>query len=530
MNSTEDLKIFIDCIPDNVVIYRYEDGEFIFDAVNKNALQTEKITLDVIGKRLIDVYPSVKEFGLYALLEKAYRTGEPQELAMEYYKDNRIQGWRKNSIRKMPDGNIIVFYQNVDQTKYLENERDILHNIIDNSVNQLFIFDAKTLHFSYANLTALSMMGYTLQELKRLTPIDIKPNFTKKQFLNLLEPLIKHEEEYLVFETVHQRKDSSKYHVEIRLQLSTIEGKEQFIVFAHDISERMSYLRQLQQSEEKFKKITETSLMGIFIYKEKYLYANDAFLEMSGYTFEELKELPAWVFVEENYKEMVKSIVLRRLQGEEFPYVYNDVKFITKSGEARDMRVMSQTIEYENGYAGLGTIMDISDLQEAKENLKVLATTDSLTKIANRYKTNLEIDIEFLRTKRFGEPFSLIMIDIDHFKNINDTYGHDTGDMILATLADIISKEIREVDIFGRWGGEEFMLLLPNQRSGPALLVAQKLKHLVENYNFETIKNLTISLGVSQLEDLDDKETLLKRVDAALYMAKEQGRNLVVLQ
>ena len=527
MNSA-DLSVFIDCIPNNVVIYKYVEGEFIFIAINKDAIKTEKLSQDVIGKRLIDVYPGVKEFGLYELLQKAYDTGEEQELNMNYYHDSRIQGWRKNIIRKMPNGNIIVFYQDLNKEKYLENERNILNNIIDNSVNQLFIFDSKTLHFTYANKTALEMMGYTLQELSELTPIDIKPMFTKKLFLKTIEPLLNGEKEFLVFETQHQKKDASLYHVEIRIQLSIIQGRKQFIVFAHDINERKKSLKKLEQSEKKFKIIAETSLMGIFIYKEKYLYANDSFLKMCGYSLNELKELPAWTFAEDQYKDMVKNIVERRLKGEEFPYTYNDVKFITKGGVIRSMRVMSQTIEYEDGYAGLGTVMDITDIQEAKENLKLLATTDSLTKIANRYKTNLEIDIELLRTKRFGEPFSLIMIDIDYFKKINDTYGHDRGDIVLETLADIISEEIREVDTFGRWGGEEFMLLLPNQTSGPALLVAQKLRLLIETYVFDEIGSLTISIGVSQYEDLDNKENLLKRVDSALYIAKDEGRNRVV--
>jgi diguanylate cyclase (GGDEF)-like protein len=124
-------------------------------------------------------------------------------------------------------------------------------------------------------------------------------------------------------------------------------------------------------------------------------------------------------------------------------------------------------------------------------------------------------------------PLSLIIIDIDNFKSINDSYGHDIGDEILKEVANVLQEKIRQVDILARWGGEEFLVLAPNTDHDNVQILAEKLRLTIENHHFNEVKNITISLGVSTLKETDTLTELFKRADQGLYYAKEHGKNQV---
>ena len=162
------------------------------------------------------------------------------------------------------------------------------------------------------------------------------------------------------------------------------------------------------------------------------------------------------------------------------------------------------------------------------EQLEKLATIDDLTQVYNRRKIYELAGYEIDRSIRYKHPLSVIMIDIDHFKKINDSYGHDIGDKILQQVCDSISAIIRKPDIFGRVGGEEFMLLLPETSGDDASDFAERIRTTIEQKEFETVKNVTISLGVTECVEEDNILPLFKRADNALYTAKNDGRNRVV--
>jgi len=176
------------------------------------------------------------------------------------------------------------------------------------------------------------------------------------------------------------------------------------------------------------------------------------------------------------------------------------------------------------------TSQDITERVRMEESLQKLATTDSLTGVYNRHKSNEELRVEIARAKRYHSSFALVMIDIDHFKVVNDTYGHDIGDYVLQEFSSIISNLIRESDRFGRWGGEEFLIILPQLEEEQIMPFAYKLKEAVATHVFKDIDPITISVGVSVFHENDTKKSLLKRVDQALYQAKKEGRNRVVFE
>ncbi len=172
----------------------------------------------------------------------------------------------------------------------------------------------------------------------------------------------------------------------------------------------------------------------------------------------------------------------------------------------------------------------VAKLELHTEELLYEATHDSLTSLYNRQKINKDLVLETQRCLRYKNNLSIIMLDIDYFKNINDTYGHDVGDEVLISLAKLSKKQVRPTDTLARWGGEEFMILLPETAIDDALIVAEKLRENIEKSILTTNKsiNITTSFGVADFKEKDTIATFLKRVDEALYEAKDTGRNKVV--
>ena len=570
---------------------------------------------------------------------------------------------KDNEVRWIDDRTVIERDQNgvaqnylgtiidITDQKLLENKLSLLGSIIDDSLNEIYIFEPKSLLFTYANKAALHNSGYTLNEFLHLSAVDIKPEFTTRSFLSKIQPLIEEKEDILVFETTHERKDKTTYVVEVRIQAMEVEGVKHFVVIALDISERKEIEKRIKESEEKFRSIAENSQMGIFIYQKHFVYVNDAVRHMTGYKLEDLQGKEAWEIIEESMQETVRTTAKERLKGEKFPKNYSDIKILTKNMGYRTFRIMTQTIKYGGNYAGLGTLIDITDMQETRKQLSVLAQaveqtddliriverdgkisylndsfmahtgytrgeligqnskilksgehtkafyadlwstllsgnifrcrfinrkkdrqlyyeeatitpikddkqviqsfvvtgkdvtdkikleeelraramTDELTGLYNRHKGNDVLAKEIERGNRYGGDFSVIFLDIDHFKKINDTYGHDIGDSILQELSNLVQLHTRKTDAIIRWGGEEFIILAPNINQEQALLFAQKLRKTIELYTFEVVDHITVSMGVSSFKKGDTKESLIKRSDEALYDAKAGGRNCVAV-
>lgn len=168
-----------------------------------------------------------------------------------------------------------------------------------------------------------------------------------------------------------------------------------------------------------------------------------------------------------------------------------------------------------------------SDLQHALLRLEEMATTDSLTGIFNRRKFNEILQDEINRCQRYHRPLALIIFDIDLFKQINDTYGHQVGDAVLRDLAQTVRANIRGTNILARWGGEEFMVVAPETNIAAAGCLAEKIRRLVDGHTFADAGNVTISLGVTAYAPPDTPDSMMMRVDNALYRAKQNGRNRV---
>lgn len=235
----------------------------------------------------------------------------------------------------------------------------------------------------------------------------------------------------------------------------------------------------------------------------------------------------------ENYKENIKIIesksdILNVITIFTSIIFMGIITYTVTSIYARELNILklNKTLE-------LKVNKRTKDLTEANKKLLESSITDYLTNLPNR-RHFFEVGIKTLHlAKRENIPLSIICVDIDFFKNINDTYGHDIGDEILKLISRIMEKSIRKSDILARTGGEEFSILLYNTNENQAYILAEKIRQNIENSSFKDENQevkVTISLGISQLlENDEDLDSVIKRADKALYMAKEKNRNISII-
>jgi diguanylate cyclase (GGDEF)-like protein len=170
----------------------------------------------------------------------------------------------------------------------------------------------------------------------------------------------------------------------------------------------------------------------------------------------------------------------------------------------------------------------VEQLRHSRERLEQLSTTDALTQLANRRHVLHKLATHLERFQRSGTPFSVLLIDADNFKGINDDVGHVVGDKVLSEMGAILNRELRTVDAAGRYGGEEFLVVLDDTRVDEALEAAERIRLAIETTQVtaEDISiSFTVSIGVAEISAGEDEDQLIMRADAALYQAKDQGRN-----
>lgn len=248
-------------------------------------------------------------------------------------------------------------------------------------------------------------------------------------------------------------------------------------------------------------------------FNEKYNNLIDMFMEQEGFLHKGLL----------NEDEDFMELLLRTDEANRNVMVFDFNTFIPKSFNIN----ITPIDRASNKDIYLISLMDISQMTIEKAKLQNKVYFDNLTNIYNRNKVDEEFEAEITNANKSGKIFSMILIDIDHFKSFNDTYSHLVGDEVLVTIAKTIKKVTRESDTFARWGGEEFVMILPRTTKENAAIVAEHLRQTVEKIKHPTAGNVTASFGVAQYEINDTQESIYTKCDEALYLAKESGRNRV---
>ena len=226
---------------------------------------------------------------------------------------------------------------------------------------------------------------------------------------------------------------------------------------------------------------------------------------------------------------------LKRLSNEAGRVASGDLNVDIPVGGSSEISYLTQVFNHMVSSLRSGQV-EISQAHEAliekNRELHRLSITDGLTGLFNRKHLMDLFDMEMARTRRYKIPFSVLIADIDHFKRINDTYGHLAGDAVLRRIADTLRQAVRECDHIGRYGGEEFLLILPNSEAAGAMDMAQRIRRQIRQVRFYNDGNeisMTISVGVAQCSEAEESiEAVLGRADSALYQAKNNGRDQVI--
>ena len=307
-------------------------------------------------------------------------------------------------------------------------------------------------------------------------------------------------------------------------------------------SENSNLLAEYKKAVDLSNIVSKTNPKGIITY------VNDKFCEISGYTKEELIGKPHNIIrhpemPREAFKELWDTIKAKQSWHGVVKNMKKDGgQYIVDTNIIPILDVDGDIVEY------IAIRHDITELEETKEQLRNInramknkvdelysmtssleekANKDNLTGIANRDGFEESFSLEIKRARENNLPLSLMLFDIDHFKSVNDTYGHQAGDNILIEMASIVSSNIKSNDMFARWGGEEFILLMPNTTLEGAFSLSEKLRRMIEAHHFSYTDSITASFGVAEFQADDNKTSLFQKADDALYAAKKNGRNRV---
>lgn len=380
-----------------------------------------------------------------------------------------------------------------------------------------------------ANSAACSFYGYRYQQLTtmRITSIDEAPD---DQVMEVAQRAKR--ELYNHFEARHKMASGEVRDVEVFVNPVDFRDKRYLFTIIHDVTERKQALEALEYSENLYRTVFEATGTASIIIDEDttILLANSEFEKLSGYRREEIENRLSWTafVVPEDLERMVKYHRERRVSPAGVPIKY-EFRFINCSGQV--FTCINTIGMIPGSRRSIASVLDITERKMLENQLRILATTDPLTGAYNR-RTFFEMgSAEFTRSKRYRHGLSVLMMDIDHFKLVNDKYGHNVGDIALSTLVINCMGILRSIDILGRIGGEEFAVILPHTSGQEAALVADRLRRVIEKNVMETenaVFFITVSIGVSEIRSEDlTIDDLLKRADQALYSAKGKGRNRV---
>ncbi len=278
---------------------------------------------------------------------------------------------------------------------------------------------------------------------------------------------------------------------------------------------------------EQFKATFDIAINGIALLDEngKMTYLNRALTEMFEYNEDYMRHLGLRLLVdEESSQQLLQSVK----QGEKIDKMH--IRTLTRSGLTLDINLtLGYLPEIKQYYLVVQditkTLAFTNELQRTQKSLEQRVITDFLTSAYNR--SYMEERLQHLMLVQ-QEPFGFILFDIDHFKEVNDTYGHLVGDDVLVNLVNTIKEKLRPEDILARYGGEEFAIILPKTSHDESLMIAHTLQEEIAAQTFENCPKVTCSFGVESFDGTQDKRTLLLSADKALYHAKESGRNRVV--
>jgi len=303
-----------------------------------------------------------------------------------------------------------------------------------------------------------------------------------------------------------------------------------------DVTERRLLCKALEKANSRYKAIVASAYDGIISIdtNEKILQANKAAAKIFG--TDDLVGRQLVELLPQKYRQKHSEYVQSFKESDITSRVMDlraSVMGLRADGTEIPLEITIARINVDGETELTAVVRDIREKNELIRELKHISTVDNLTSLHNRRYTTALLKQEFSRAKRYDKPLCVLFIDIDHFKQFNDNYGHKLGDIVLKEVSSLIARQLREIDTAGRWGGEEFVVVAPETHVEEALLLAERLRGSIESlkceYEHQTM-SVTVTIGMTSLYQGDTcPDALVERADKCMLKGKCQGRNKVII-
>jgi diguanylate cyclase (GGDEF)-like protein/PAS domain S-box-containing protein len=433
-------------------------------------------------------------------------------------------------------GFIIMVNQNLHYEIQLAKHR--LETILKTSPDAIILTRHDDGEIIDVNEKFVELTGYSIGEVIGKSTLDLELYSNPTDRTTMID-FLKSDGRCDQFESIFKCKDGEKVHVLLSAQVVNLGGIDHIICIAHDISIRISIEMALRESEEKFRFMTENSSDVIWHTTADYIfdYISPADERMRGFPKEEVLGTTMWNTLKPEGVDIIRSANSHRLQHERQGIQTGIITYELEQKCKEDRWIWTEvTVSPHRNQSGAligynGVTREITERKKLQEELHKQATTDELTGVNNRRRFLELFHLELRRIERHYHPLTIMSIDIDHFKKVNDHFGHAAGDEVLIQFAQVCSQNVREIDIVARLGGDEFVIMLPETQSDQARIVAERIQQNLLIHPVDGMRlphNLFISCGIATLESSHETiDQLLKRADDALYEAKHCGRNQI---
>ena len=395
--------------------------------------------------------------------------------------------------------------------------------------------------FVDCNQAAVDMLGYkNKNEILQTHPSQLSPSFQpdgRDSFTKaneMMDLALKNGSNR--FEWDHIKANGKIFPVNVLLTtISNQEGNREIHTIWRDITQRKLEEKARKKGKEILSIILESTPHGITLIDRhnKYLYVNPYFTEITGYTLKDIPTREEWfkkAYPEKNYQKKVSEAWAndsnQKGQGKN-----REFKIKCKNGQSKFIEFRSTFLKDRT----ISVLTDVTDQKQAKQELKLLnlqlkheATHDPLTGALNRRAILDNLSKELIRAQRRNTKLSIGLCDIDHFKLVNDKYGHQAGDDVLCSFVKVMQNTLRPYDLLGRYGGEEFLLVMPDSTMSAEEVLYERLRAKIADNKMMTRSgevSITISIGITSSTGVETADAIIAKADAALYRAKENGRN-----
>lgn len=424
----------------------------------------------------------------------------------------------------------------ITQQRLAEHELLRFRRTLDQTLDCVYMFDAAELRFFYFNEGAMQQVGYERDELLRMHPYDIKPAYTPEAFRAMIAPLQSGNQASMVFETIHRHRSGQLIPVEIFLQRMALpEEKPHFVAIVRDITERKRIETALAEKVRYKQAIIEHMVDGLIVidtrgHIESF---NPAAERLFGYAAEEV--------IGQNVSMLMPTLHRQRHDGYLDHYqktgeagvigIGREMEGQHKDGKVFPIAISISEIPHQGQKRYVGLVNDISERKESEARLRHLATHDALTGLPNRTLFLDRLGLDLARAQREGNRVGVLLLDLDNFKVVNDTFGHHHGDTLLVEVATRLSRAMRAGDTLARLGGDEYTAILVDiENEAQVRHTAERLLSALSEPTLINGQEISLAGSIGYClypADGLDPETLVRHADSAMYAAKAAGRGTV---